>query len=397
MRSHEYCLMLFISAGLSTGCGVTGTGTSPQTTTPPAKVENGGVKEADLATITLTQQAEQRLGIETVSVSLGFMSRSRTLAGEVVLPPDQIQMVVSPVAGTLAEGDGALPAVGSSVSKGRVLFRIRPLVAPQRDMGITAEAELAAAQSRLETARLRRTRAEQMLRDQVGSVRALEESGDELKQAEAAFEAARARVEQIRQAPLDADVSLAVTAPANGILRQLLARPGQKVASGDPLFEIADFSTLWLRVPVYAGELQGLDTRAAARVESIGARQGAGRSVKPVAAPPTANSQAAAVDLYYELPGNGGTLRPGEKLNATIPFRGSEEALQVPRAAILYDFRGGAWVYERTAPLVFTRRRVDIRRVEGETVVIERGLKPGAQVVTAGAAELFGTEFGAGK
>lgn len=120
-------------------------------------------RDAKLATITLTPQAEQRLGIETVPASLEPLPRSRTLAGEVVLPPDRAQMVLSPVAGTLAAGS-SVPAAGSAVDKGQILFRVQPMVAAQRDMAITAEAELTAAKNRLDIAQLRRARAEQMLR-----------------------------------------------------------------------------------------------------------------------------------------------------------------------------------------------------------------------------------------
>jgi multidrug efflux pump subunit AcrA (membrane-fusion protein) len=81
----------------------------------------------------------------------------------------------------------------------------------------------------------------------------------------------------------------------------------------------------------------------------------------------------------------------------TLPLREEEEALHVPRAAILWDYLGGAWVYEKTAPRTYTRRRVELRRTQGEVAVLARGLRAGAEVVTAGAAELFGTEFGAGK
>jgi hypothetical protein len=58
---------------------------------------------------------------------------------------------------------------------------------------------------------------------------------------------------------------------------------------------------------------------------------------------------------------------------------------------------GGAWVYENTGALVFVRRRIEVDFVSGSAAVLERGPKPGTKVVAAGAAELFGTEFGAGK
>ncbi len=44
----------------------------------------------------------------------------------------------------------------------------------------------------------------------------------------------------------------------------------------------------------------------------------------------------------------------------------------------------------------FARRRIEIARHAGRRAVVRRGLAEGVKVVTAGAAELFGTEFGAG-
>jgi hypothetical protein len=69
----------------------------------------------------------------------------------------------------------------------------------------------------------------------------------------------------------------------------------------------------------------------------------------------------------------------------------------VPLTALLVDHSGGTWVYQRLDSLSFARRRVEVARVAGDRAVIIRGITAGSLVVTAGAAELFGTEFGAGK
>jgi hypothetical protein len=71
--------------------------------------------------------------------------------------------------------------------------------------------------------------------------------------------------------------------------------------------------------------------------------------------------------------------------------------LTIPSSAVLYDIHGGAWVYQQTAPQKYSRRRVEIARVAGGAALVARGLQTGAKVVTAGAAELFGTEFSTGK
>ena len=73
----------------------------------------------------------------------------------------------------------------------------------------------------------------------------------------------------------------------------------------------------------------------------------------------------------------------------------------VPWSAVVHDIHGGTWVYERTAPRVYTRRRVEVKHVQGSgaeaQAVLARGPAPGAMVVSVGAAELFGTEFGTRK
>jgi hypothetical protein len=100
--------------------------------------------------------------------------------------------------------------------------------------------------------------------------------------------------------------------------------------------------------------------------------------------------------MYYELPGTGIALRPGERVMVEVPLTGTQTGLVVPEASVLYDIHGDAWVYEDLGSNAYARRRVQIARHAGDRAVIARGVTEGAKVVTAGAAELFGTEFGAG-
>jgi hypothetical protein len=54
-------------------------------------------------------------------------------------------------------------------------------------------------------------------------------------------------------------------------------------------------------------------------------------------------------------------------------------------------------VYENPEPLIFIRRRVELEYAGDGLAVLKRGPAVGTTVVTVGAAELFGTEFGGGK
>jgi hypothetical protein len=69
----------------------------------------------------------------------------------------------------------------------------------------------------------------------------------------------------------------------------------------------------------------------------------------------------------------------------------------LPYSALLYDANGKTWVYTSPSPQVFERQEVTVARVEGGVVIATAGPPAGTTIVTVGAAELFGAEFGTAK
>lgn len=350
---------------------------------PPAKIA-GATKEADLASVTLTEKAEQRLGIRVVALTRKTVTRTRTLGGEVVVPAGQSIITSAPLAGTvLSAGGGLLPA-GSVVRRGQPILRL---------VALPSSTDLPAAQVRVEAAQLRLRRAEQLLKDGAGSQRVVDDARAELNLAQTQVAATRPRFgEGSKQG------ALAIEAPQAGILRNVLVGLGQSVSAGAPLFQVDALGALWVRVPVYVGDLPEIERELPAQIQGLGIGKGeAGRMAAPAPAPPSANADAASTDLFFKLDNADGSFRPGQKVAATLSLRGGEESLVGPWSAVVHDFHGGAWIYVKTAPHVYARRRVDVRHVMGDDVIFARGPAPGSEVVAVGAAELFGTEFGAGK
>ncbi len=391
-----FLLVVFIALAVLSGCAKPQAAENQKASAPPAKVENA-VKESELATIKLSPQAEARLGVTTAPVAVERVAQTRAFAGEIVLPPDRATSVTAPTPGALA-ADSAPLTVGTFVRKGQPLYRLTPFLTPERDLRVQIEREVVNAQTRVEAARVRHTRAEQLLRDGAASEKAVQQAREELDLAGNDLKAARERLERYDKAPVNADVSVTITAPRDGVIQKVFANPGQTVASGSPLFEVANLSSVWIRVPVYVGDLRLIDRRQTARVHALNDTPGApSRPARPINAPPTANPTNDTADLYFELANSDGSLRPGQKMGVTLAERASEESLVVPWSAVLHDAYGGAWVYENIAPQQYARRRVEVRRVLNSLAVLARGPAVGAKVVTAGAAELFGTEFGTGK
>ena len=187
-----------------------------------------------------------------------------------------------------------------------------------------------------------------------------------------------------------------ITSPAGGVIQSLLALPGQKVQAGALLFVVQILDPVWVRVPVYVGDLAKLATDREADIRGVADAPGApARRGKPVLAPPSGDPLAATVNIYYEVENKDGLLRTGQRVGVTLPLQGEDENLTVPRASLVRDIHGNTWVYVKTGDHAFSRRLIMVDRVVGDLAVVANGkLKPGDKVVTDGAAELFGAEFG---
>jgi RND family efflux transporter MFP subunit len=386
--------ILAAAHGLLTGCGATTPKETKSAPAPAAKVENR-IKEADLTRVTLSPDAERRLGIEIAAAVERTGTDRLTTAGEIVAIPGRTLVVAAPSPGRVVLERKDL-AAGQSIRKGQAVFRLTPMLAPQRDLKITYEAEVKSAKTRLDAATQQLERASQLLRDMAGSKRNVEAAEQEFGQAKAAHDAAVERLERLESHPLDGDVDMTIVSPSDGIIRQLQAAEGQNVTSGAALFEVADFSTVWLRVPIYAGDLNEIGPVDAVDVRDV---DGTGAAMKAhrVAAPPTADPLAVTTDLYFEVANPGLRLRPGQRMLTILPLRtASRKGLSVPLSALIYDTNGGTWVYVVEAPRVYRRQRVELRETLGAAAFLSRGVVAGTNVVAQGAAELYGTEFGAG-
>jgi membrane fusion protein, heavy metal efflux system len=362
---------------------------------PPAATVSSHVAEASLATVTLQPQAEERLALRVQPVMKRSAARRQMLGGEVVVPSGNALVVTAPVAGGIvAEGATALRP-GATVKRGDVLLKLVPLAAVDRDLHAQARRAVESARARDEAAAARLARAERLLKDGAGTERAVEEAQAERAIAQSELEAARSRLGLVSRSPLESDVIMRILAPRDGVLRQVSVAPGQSVTAGAPLFEVVGLTANWVRVPLFVDEVHRVKPDAPVRIHALLSGQDEGVEALPVMGPPSADPVSATVDRFYELPASA-RFAPGQRVGVSLRFDAEGELLAVPASAVVYDALGGAWVYVREAEHVYARRRVDVVRLEGTDLLLGRGPREGTPVVAAGAAELFGTEFGAG-
>ena len=296
----------------------------------PSKAEQVA-HESELLRLTLTPEAERRLDLQTVAVGAGASRGVRTAHGEIIAAPQS----------------GGLPVAAGADLNAVAVNQAR------------ADGDVARAQAELQVAEKAFARAEGLVREEAGSVRARDEAASALGVARANLSSARS----------------------------------QRALLGPAVVSMGDQGRLWVRVAAFASDLPDLDRAAPASIRALG--EGAAEvPVTPANGPPSANSVAGTVDLFYAVP-RGAGLQIGQRVAVALPVRGEVRGIRAPVSAVLRDIYGGEWVYVRVAPHAYQRQRIEIEGLSGGQALVTRGLKAGSEVVTAGAAELFGTEFGA--
>ena len=367
----------------------------------PSAIENP-VKESDLTTIKLTDKAVERLGIKTKEIEALPMKLTRIYSGEVMAVPGQSMTLTAPVSGTiLGMKNGALPMAGTAVKKGQPLYRL--LILPSEKDLISAQEDVKLKKVQYDVAIEKLKRAEQLLKDKAGSVRAKQDAEAELANITAGLRVAEARVDLMKgnsgAAVSDKLSTLDIESSVDGFIQRVYTSPSQVVSANAPVMDLASLSPLWVRVQVYAGDLTLVNNKISASVRMLSDFTGSsGEAVaKPIDGPRTADPLNSSADLFYELPNRDSQFRPGQKVSVTLPFKQEQTSSVIPFSAILYDIQGGTWVYENSTPLVYIRRRVELANVENGFAILKRGPAAGTKIVIEGAAELFGTEFGGAK
>jgi len=115
----------------------------------------------------------------------------------------------------------------------------------------------------------------------------------------------------------EAELRLTIYAPFGGTVVEKLAVEGQYVSAGEPIYRIANLSTVWLMLELYPEDaaLIRFGQRVSAVVQSLPGQQRIGRVafVDPVVDPQTRT-----VGVRVELLNEDGRLRPGDLATAGI-------------------------------------------------------------------------------
>jgi len=174
-----------------------------------------------------------------------------------------------------------------------------------------------------------------------------------------------------------------ILAPMSGTVIEKVAVEGEYVKEGQPIFKLADLSTVWLMLELFPADAAVVRNgqTVEATLKSLPGRRFTGRVTF---IDPDVDPKSRTVSVRVVMDNRDGVLRIGDYAKATITVQQSETpVVSVPRNAVLMA-ADHCVVYVETEPGRFEIRRVETGDVSGDQVVIVKGLAEGESVATNG-------------
>ncbi|MBA4176276.1 MAG: RND transporter [Leptothrix sp. (in: Bacteria)] len=318
--------------------------------------------------------------LKTLGVTLLKLEQPGAIAGmayaaKVVLPPGQEQVISAPVAGVV---DQLLVGEQQSVKAGQPLLRLNSPQFGEMQLKLIETASRA----RLSQKTLQREKAllaEGIIperRVQEAEVAAQDDAARQ-RQAEAALRLAGIDAASIQRIAAGGTLhdGVVVRARAAGVVLGIDIKPGQRVQEADALLRLASLQTLWLDITMPA-DRQPATLAQAATIQIVGR--------DAVAVPLSVGamvSDSQTVTLRARVTRGAERLRPGEVVQAQVPFAANAAGWALPLAAVARQ-DDQAFVFVRTEK-GFVARPVRVVSSAGASVQVTGELKPGQEVATA--------------
>lgn len=296
--------------------------------------------------IRLTAEQASASGIETANLQPDTGGASVGFPAQVVVPPHQLQIVSAPLAGLL---DQVLVGLQQPVRKGELVGRLQsPELADLQHTFLQAATQVALAKANLERdAAL--YKAGVIARSRLQATRAhLDEVNVDLAERGQALRLAGMSDKSIAvlRGGRSVGSSIALVAPIDGVVLELLASAGQRLDPAQAVMKIARLDPLWLEIAVPSAKLGAISEGMAVRVKdspATGKVTNIGRALNP------ANQT---VVVRVEISQGGDQLRAGEFVEASFGAAPIGRAWVVPNGALA---RVGARV------VVFTKHATGFR------------------------------------
>jgi cobalt-zinc-cadmium efflux system membrane fusion protein len=332
----------------------------------PAAAGNAPKRQPD-GSVFLPKPSQRQLAVRTQLAEAKALPQTVELTGRVLMDANAGGRVQPTQAGRIEPPAGGLPQLGQAVRKGQVLAVVRASAGAIERANQQAQAAELGAQ--LEQARRRAARLAQL----EGAVPQKD------------IEAARADVGSLEQRLAAVGRSVAATetllAPISGVISAAHAVAGQVVDARELLFEIVDPSRLVVEAQAFdLGPLaDGIASASASPAPGVTVPlrfTGAGRTQREGAVPLVFRTASTA-----QAP-----LAVNQPVKVVVQTRRTIQGIPVPSAAVVKNPSNQDIVWVHAGAEVFVPRMVRTVPLDGASVSVTDGLKPGDRLVTQGAA-----------
>ncbi|MFV0418797.1 MAG: efflux RND transporter periplasmic adaptor subunit [Dysgonomonas sp.] len=307
--------------------------------------------------------------VETTKSELSNLTQELTLAGKVECDPDKVVNFVPLTNGVI---DRTYFSLGDKVQKGQSLLDMRSseLSSLQSEkISLETEAKVAARELKM---------AQSMYDDGMLSEKELLEAQGKLKQVQATLNKV---MNDISIYGINkGNGSFSIKAPMTGYVVSKNASSGSTVSDGsDPLFTIADLSTVWIVANIYAGNLQfvgeGMDVEITSLSYPGEVFYGKINSISQVFDPEEKVLKARIVMQNKEL-----KFKPEMSTVIRLKSERQNKSISIPSDALIFDDNRYFVIVEKPAGQ-FISKEVILQGHNGKTSYIASGLGEGENVV----------------
>jgi cobalt-zinc-cadmium efflux system membrane fusion protein len=360
--------------------------------TPPT----APVKDPNVVRVT-TDNLHQ---LSIVDVEARAFPRVKHAIGQIAFNEDASTVVQTPFSGRVTR---VLGKIGDDVKRGDPLFEIDSpeVVQAQTDL-IAALHGVDKAKSALNSAQRQAERATRLIKDKAVSQREVDQALNDQTAAESDFKTAEGTLTFARhrlrviigrnQEEVDrlentrvVNPLITINAPIDGTIIARKVGPGQYVRAdiADPLYSIADLSTMWLKanVPEIDAPLIRVGQEIEVKVAALPDRVFNAHVVAIGAASDAATRR---VMVRSEIPNPDRVLKSEMFANFKISIGKGEPAPSVPSTAVIWEGER-ATVWSEREPMLFERRLIKAGLEQDGHTEIRGGLKTGDRVIGRGA------------
>lgn len=322
--------------------------------------------------VVFKKQDAEAIGLQTQTVQPGVFSEVIKTSGQIQSAQGSETVLVATVPGVVTLGDTRF-VDGTAVRKGQPVLTLASNTLSDGDVAIRIKNAYLTAKREFE-------RMEQLIGDKIVSQKEYEQARLAYENAKVAYDAIQGK-QSVR--------GVAVTAPMNGFLKNILVKEGDYVTVGQPLATISQNNRLLLRADVSEKNYARLpmirsahfktpyDDKVYKLDELDGRLLSYGKS---------SGNNSFYIPVLFEFD-NKGAVIAGSYVEVYLLGKPMEQVLSVPTSALVEE-QGLYCVYLRLDEDCYKKQYVTLGADNGEAVQILSGLKTGDEVVTKGAYQI---------